>query len=104
MRDEVNLPAEQVGEPQLLGLVRQGNSAGCPSLAFVVHTPCSSEQVQAAYRQGAKEAFETTRLLCLPMGDVRAAAYPGPLTPSAEGTLMLLARLTTVAYTGGAMV
>ncbi|CAN0314566.1 unnamed protein product, partial [Ectocarpus sp. 4 AP-2014] len=60
--DETNVPREALGEPLLSGVVRQGNSFGAPTAAFII--PCSLTRGEAAalYAKGAKEAFESTGL------------------------------------------
>lgn len=65
-------------------------SGGCPSLAFLIGAPgLSSHDVMAAYAAGPREAFETTRLICVPIAELAAGGLPGPMTPSAEGSVHL---------------
>ncbi|CAN0381894.1 unnamed protein product, partial [Hapterophycus canaliculatus] len=94
--DETNVPRSALGEPLLSGLVRQGNSFGAPTAAFII--PCSLEraEVSTLYAKGAKEAFESTALRTLPASEVIAeggsawfASRGLTATPSFQGALEL---------------
>jgi len=91
VRDEVNLPESMLGEVRLMGVVRQSNSGGCPSAALVVQCQCSGEEVMGWYRQGAKEAFESSSLVLLPVDDLLTHGLQqyGDMTPGAQGCLKL---------------
>ncbi|CAN0354336.1 unnamed protein product, partial [Laminaria digitata] len=64
--DETNLPRSALGKPLLSGLVRQGNSFGAPSAAFIIPCSLNRAEVSALYASGAKEAFESTELRLIP--------------------------------------
>ncbi|CAM9420606.1 unnamed protein product [Ectocarpus sp. 13 AM-2016] len=94
--DETNVPREALGEPLLSGLVRQGNSFGAPTAAFII--PCSLTRGEAAelYAKGAKEAFESTGLRTVPGSEIVAEGVRGwfskrglGATPSFQGALEL---------------
>lgn len=90
VRDEINIPEGLLGDVRLLGVVRQGNSGGCPSAALVVRCQCTSHEAKEWYKQGAKEAFETTSLHCLPVEDLPVGRLQDEdLTPAAQGCLKL---------------
>jgi hypothetical protein len=91
--DEVNVPRAALSAPRLMGVVRQANSAGCPSAAFLLQCGCGRAQVEAHYAQGPAEAFESTALAMLPLQAVKARQLPPDLTPSARGCLELLAAI-----------
>ncbi|CBN79318.1 conserved unknown protein [Ectocarpus siliculosus] len=94
--DETNVPREALGEPLLSGVVRQGNSFGAPTAAFII--PCSLTRGEAAalYAKGAKEAFESTGLRAVPGLEIVAEGVRGwfskrglRATPSFQGALEL---------------
>jgi hypothetical protein len=93
--DEVNIPREALGPPQLLGLVRQLNCGGCPSAAFLIPCSLSAAAVRSCYEAGAREAAESTELLLI--GRAHLPAFVRDLgtrlAPAAEGSLALYQRL-----------
>jgi hypothetical protein len=91
VRDEVNLPDAALGEVRLLGVVRQRNSAGCPSAAFVLPCDGDGDQVLHYYhhQQGAREAFESSAIRLVTREEARQELVKGSLTPGAQGALQL---------------
>lgn len=88
--DEINIPMTKLGGPiRLLGTVRQRNSAGCPSMAFLIPTVCTAAEVLAYYQEGPKEEEESTELLLLTIQEILNVPSH-QLTPSAQGCLFLL--------------
>ncbi|CAL1539718.1 unnamed protein product [Lymnaea stagnalis] len=93
--DEVNIPLDQLGEAFYMGTHRNKQSAGRPSLAFVVKCSLSSEEVQALYKQGSQqEAEETTNILLPSLEEVAVMAKEknnlwNNLAPSAKGNLTI---------------
>ena len=68
--DEINIPKSSLESTSvdtgLIAVIRQTVAYGRPSLLFKIKCTMTKEEIDARYRLGAKEAFETVRLHFLP--------------------------------------
>lgn len=62
--EETNVPAESLEEPVLIGAMVDERRK--PDLLFCTRTRLSSDEVLAAYREGAPEAWESSGMIAVP--------------------------------------
>ncbi|TFJ81716.1 hypothetical protein NSK_006965 [Nannochloropsis salina CCMP1776] len=89
--DEVGVPLDKLETPKLLGLVRQLEFGGVPSLTFLVNCQCRTSDVHKYYAAGPKEGNESTKLLFINKQNVtNFLTIPDlKLAPAARGSLEL---------------
>nr|CAB3262196.1 uncharacterized protein LOC100178578 [Phallusia mammillata] len=69
VRDEVNVALEHLGQPKLIGVVRNGKSARRPVAHYIIRCALPANQVEELYKKGGAETDESTQLLFLPEKD-----------------------------------
>ncbi|XP_064623056.1 uridine diphosphate glucose pyrophosphatase NUDT22-like [Lineus longissimus] len=93
IRDEVNIPIEKLSDPSIMGIARNTQSAGRPSMEFMVRCNLTSSEIIQLYSKGDhKEADESTSIKMLSLGDVKTlqdATIWKELAPSAKGCIYL---------------
>eukprot|EP00088_Acartia_fossae_P005370 TRINITY_DN12368_c0_g1_i3.p1 TRINITY_DN12368_c0_g1~~TRINITY_DN12368_c0_g1_i3.p1 ORF type:complete len:294 (+),score=47.84 TRINITY_DN12368_c0_g1_i3:68-949(+) len=93
IRDEINIPLEIQGEPELLGAVFNLDMGGRIGLEFRIDVDLTSDQVLQHYKKGdQKEADESTGLVFFDLDQVHSfdQSILSRLTPHATGSLRFL--------------
>ncbi|WAR20133.1 NUD22-like protein [Mya arenaria] len=76
---EVNIPAESLQPPGILGIHRSNLNGGKPNVEFLVRCKLTSEEVEREYAKGShSEAYESERILLLPMGEALSSEATKP--------------------------
>lgn len=92
---EVNIPAESLEPPGILGIHRSNLNSGKPNVEFLVKCRLSASEVESLYRQGCQEeAYESERILLLPIDKALNAETNFPdiwnkMAAGAKGVLFL---------------
>ncbi|KAL3873430.1 hypothetical protein ACJMK2_036549 [Sinanodonta woodiana] len=93
--DEVNIPAQYLDEPKIIGLFRNTLNTGKPNMEFIVGCSLDSKEVIKMYHEGVqKESFESTNIRAISMEDVLTIQQDDPETwesfaPGARGVIIL---------------
>lgn len=65
---EVNIPAEVLGPPGILGIHRSNVNGGKPNIEFLVRCNLTAAEIESLYKQGNQiEAYESEQILLLPI-------------------------------------
>lgn len=69
--NEVNIPKESIECCELIGIVVDHQMARKPDAIFHMRTAFTAEQVRDCYLQGGKESFESDKLVCITIEEMR---------------------------------
>ncbi|XP_071795898.1 uridine diphosphate glucose pyrophosphatase NUDT22-like [Asterias amurensis] len=92
IRDEINIPESELGEPYLIGLAKNNTSSGRPSAEFFVKCTLHSSKVMELYKAGGAEADESTGLKLVPLAEVMSLENTDmwkKMAPSAKGCVKM---------------
>ena len=85
--DEIGVARDTLSHPQLVGVQRQLQAAGRPSLVFSVNCSVDEASVRAAYAKGPAEAFESTALQFMSQAEAAACELGSSDGAAAEFTV-----------------
>ncbi|XP_053407924.1 uridine diphosphate glucose pyrophosphatase NUDT22-like [Mercenaria mercenaria] len=92
---EVNIPADTLEQPGILGIQRSNLSGGKSNVEFLIKCKLKASEVESLYKQGCQaEAYESEKIVLLPMEKVLSAPSCdldlwNKMTAGAKGLLSL---------------
>jgi len=92
---ETGIRHDYLSRPVLLGIVRQLNSAGCPSASFLVQCSASSKEIKTWYNTGVEEQYESTKILFYSIEEVLGEIRGGALLDDDDEGEMCCGSLAT---------
>lgn len=98
IRDEINVPREQLDEAYLMGLAVNHTSSGRPSAEFFVRCRLSSTEVSELYNTGGAEADESSGLKLIHLKDIpklETTEFWKQMAPSGKGCVQLYTSMMT---------
>jgi hypothetical protein len=93
VRDEINIPLESQGRPELLGVVVNTEKGGRLGLEFLIRVQEDSGRIRELYTEGGPEADESTNIFFIPLEEITEdridPALATRFTPHAKGSIQL---------------